>query len=311
MRILAVGDNNVDTYASGYSYAGGNCINVAAYAAMNGWDSAYLGVVGKDDFGGLQVRALKKAQVNTEMIRKREGKTSRDIIVSQNGDRVFTCYDRSIIDANPVYLSSNELLYAKQSDLIHSSIYSVFADNELERLCALGVPVSYDFSVEWKPGESQVADDNSMIAALQHNTMERICPMLTFAFFSCGSVTLEETKEVLKKAVDLGSKIAVGTRGMDGAWCYDGNRFYYQMAYPAQVIDTLGAGDSFITRFLLSYTEKMHWMNTILLAVQHSISSNELGDYKEKAIQAALADAALFAARTCSLEGAFGFGEII
>lgn len=51
-KLIAIGDNNIDTYAaSGVSYPGGNCPNVAAYAAINGYPSAYIGVAGLDSFG--------------------------------------------------------------------------------------------------------------------------------------------------------------------------------------------------------------------------------------------------------------------
>jgi len=311
MHLITIGDNNVDTYASGYSYPGGNCPNVAAYAAMNGWNATYIGVLGNDDFGDLETRGLKGAGVNTSLIRRENGLTSRDVIVSDNGDRVFTCYDRSIIDAHPICFSEEELAVLKQADLLHSSVYSVFGPGEFDRLCALDVPVSYDFSVEWRSGVTQVADSDfdSVMGCLKENTMENICPKIDYAFFSCGDITVEETKAVLQKAVSLGCKLAVGTRGMEGSWLYDGQEFYHQQAYPAQVVDTLGAGDSFITRFLLSYTEKTKWLEETLRAVNHSIAKENLGDYLHKSITAALADAALFASRTCSMEGAFGFGE--
>lgn len=313
MYVITIGDNNCDTYASGYTYAGGNCTNVAAYAAMNGAHSAYIGVVGKDNYGDLFVRSLQKAGVITDYIRRENGSTSRDVIISDNGDRVFTQYDRSIIDAYPICLSQDEYDEIAKADLIVSSIYSAFKDQTFKNLCSLGVPVAYDFSVEWQTGTSQVLDQDfdTVMANIRENTMENICPMIDYGFFSCGNVTWEETYEVLKKAVSLGCSIAVGTRGIEGSCAYDGKQFYRQSAYPARVIDTLGAGDSFITRFLLSHRSKMTYLKNVLRAVDHSIRESDLNDYKEKAIISSLSDAALFASRSCSLEGAFGFGEIL
>ncbi len=311
MRILTIGDNNIDTYTSGYSYAGGNCVNVSAYAAMNGWDATYCGVIGTDEFGDLQVRALQAVGVNTSMLRRATGKTSRDIIVSRNGERVFTCYDRSIIDANPLSFSTAELNMISHFDLLHSSVYSSFAPGAFAALCNCGIPISFDFSVEWKRGASQVEgmDYDTIMRNLQENTMELVCPQIDFAFLSCSDVSLDEMKAALETAVSLGCRLAVGTRGMEGSWCFDGRQFYHQPAYPSRAVDTLGAGDSFITRFLITYLEKMAYLQKVRAAVGHTLSSSSAEDYLEKVIPCALADGALFASRTCSLEGAFGFGE--
>ena len=52
-----------------------------------------------------------------------------------------------------------------------------------------------------------------------------------------------------------GPRIAVATRGSRGSMAYDGQRFYRQGIIPCQVVDTMGAGDSFIAGFLHGYLE--------------------------------------------------------
>ena len=313
MRIATVGDNNVDTYSdSGISYPGGNCVNVAAYAAINGCESYYIGVLGNDDFGDLSERGLRKIGVDTSCVRRREGLTSRDVIVSENGERVFTRYDRSIIDAHPVELATAELELLSSCDVIHSSIYSRFAEGEFERLCSLGVPVSYDFSVEWKAGARQVHDaEDDVFGFIPADPVMAVCPQIDYAFFSCGHVSVEETEAVLRRAVSLGCRLAVGTRGMEGSYCFDGARMHHQRAYRAPVVDTLGAGDSFITRFLISYLEKRAYLASCETAAGRPFAPEDAAEYSEKALTLALADAALFAARSCSMEGAFGCGEAL
>lgn len=122
-KLIAIGDNNIDTYAaSGVSYPGGNCPNVAAYAAINGYPSAYIGVAGLDSFGDLLAGGLAETGVDVSHLRRERGITSRDVIVSREGDRTFTQYDRSIIDAFPLCFDEGELDYIRSFDLIHTSI---------------------------------------------------------------------------------------------------------------------------------------------------------------------------------------------
>ena len=44
-------------------------------------------------------------------------------------------------------------------------------------------------------------------------------------------------------------------RGARGSLAYDGRRYYTQAAIECPVVDTLGAGDSYIAGFLYSYLQ--------------------------------------------------------
>lgn len=312
MKLLTIGENNVDTYSSGISYPGGNCLNVAAYAAINGWDSSYIGVVGKDPFGDLQIEGLKAAGVDTSHIRRENGPTSRDVIVLKDSDRIFTNYDRSIIDEFPVSLSIGEYDYVRSFDVIHSSIYSAFQDNTFTSVCSLGVPVSFDFSLEWDPGYSPDKDveDIAVVESRSEEEIRSLCQKVDFGFFSCSHLDEEQTKQILKKMHGFGLKIAVATRGMHGSWAFNGLDYFYQPAYKVSVVDTLGAGDSFISRFLLSYFEGLALLKQYTSRFDHeAYDSDCLRDYEKKLIQYSMSTAALFASCSCQFEGAFGFGK--
>ena len=54
----------------------------------------------------------------------------------------------------------------------------------------------------------------------------------------------------LKDKVSRGMKIAVVTFGEDGSLAWDGERFYVGGIEKAEVVNTVGAGDSFIAGFL-------------------------------------------------------------
>ena len=81
------------------------------------------------------------------------------------------------------------------------------------------------------------------------------CPYASYVFLSCGSVTEEEGREICHRMHARGCRFIVATRGSKGALVYDGHDFYSQPPHLVEAIDTLGAGDSFATAFLLSLTQ--------------------------------------------------------
>lgn len=116
--------------------------------------------------------------------------------------------------------------------------------------------------------------------------------VVTYAFCSFDG-TDEEAREHLRFIHSLGPEIASLTRGAKGCILYDGCEFYVQPATKIQKqVDTMGAGDSFITTFMVSFTDCM-----------------KKGSSRQEAIRSALQDEADFAAKVCELDGAFGYGK--
>ena len=83
--------------------------------------------------------------------------------------------------------------------------------------------------------------------------MQEITPMVDFAFMSGSGRSGEEIDQRLKELVAAGARLALITKGREGAFLYDGQQVYHQEIVPVDVVDTLGAGDAFITMFILNY----------------------------------------------------------
>ena len=102
-----------------------------------------------------------------------------------------------------------------------------------------------------------------------------------------------ETQERLLKAHTLGAQICIGTRGSKGSICYDGNRFYHQPPHWLEtVVDTMGAGDAFISAFLYQFID----------------NGGYDAEDKSEIITKALEFAADYSAKSCMIEGSFGHG---
>lgn len=143
--------------------------------------------------------------------------------------------------------------------------YNAKLENDLPQLCGL-VPVSFDFSTN-----------------REDDYLRRVCPYVTYAFFSGSDLSESECGELAKTAHGYGAKMVCMTRGGQGAILSAGDRVYHQPIVEADIIDTLGAGDSFIAGFLTAFCVKQD-------------------------ITYALRQAAETAAKTCGVYGAFGYG---
>ena len=122
----------------------------------------------------------------------------------------------------------------------------------------------------------------------------QIAPLVTYAFCSYDG-TDEEVKKHLKKVSDLGPEIVCASRGAKGCMLYCNGKYYEQKAVPIEkVVDTMGAGDSLITTFMVGYTD-----------------ARKKGISQDEAIVSSIAEAAKFAAEICQIDGAFGYGREI
>jgi fructoselysine 6-kinase len=109
--------------------------------------------------------------------------------------------------------------------------------------------------------------------------IDKTIQYIDLAFFSTnpGEHAIAET--LAKRMFTRGPELVVVTMGSEGALAYDGH-FTFQPAQKIDVVDTLGAGDTFIATFL------SHWI---------------MG----KSVADSMALASVAAAHTCSIFGAW------
>jgi fructoselysine 6-kinase len=234
VRVIGVGDNVVDRYLDiDTMFPGGNAVNFAALARRYGFVSAYIGVVGADSAGDLIKKALTDEGVDVSRIQTARGNTAFTDVALENGERVFKGFDLSIY--GKLNLKDEDFAYIQGFDLAHTSVYSKIT-RYLPRIREGNVQLSFDFSDKWDA-----------------DIMKEITPQIDYAFMSGSGHSKEEIRQRLEDLVSYGAKLALITMGSDGALLYDGVAFYQQDIVPVDVVDTLGAGDAFITMFLLNY----------------------------------------------------------
>ncbi|WP_066309576.1 PfkB family carbohydrate kinase [Bacillus sp. FJAT-29814] len=271
MKLVGIGDNVVDYYEDQSTiYPGGNALNVTVISKRNGAEkNGYIGIIGDDLEARHVLEALCHEEIDTSKIRKMYGSNGKAYVaLDENGDRVFKKTNReSRVQSKATLQFTNEdLIYLKEFDVIHTSINSNI-EHELQRLSFK--PISFDFSTKNK---------------WNNEYLQKVCPFIQFAFFSGSGMSQDEIDSLMSYVHTFGVKIVVVTKGGDPAICSDGEKRYLQSPVETEIVDTMGAGDSFIAGFLTSY-----------------FNTND--------VKIALRNAAISAGKTCEKYGAFGYGK--
>lgn len=276
LKVLGIGDNVCDKYThSKMMYPGGQALNFSVYTKMLGAESSYMGVFGSDYIAEHIIKTLANLQIEHSRCRHYKGENGWARIGLVNGNRVFFNSNKGgVLSEYPIQLNEEDIKYIQQFSIVHTSNNSYF-NAQLPRLKKERVIVSYDFSSDWSRQE----------------VIEEVAPYVTYAFISCGSIAENRVKKICTNIFSYGCKIVIATRGELGSIAYDGMRFYSQASKKMEVVDTLGAGDSFMSAFLLSITE--------------DIMKNS---YNEFSIKKAMEKGTEFASKICMKSGAFGYG---
>ena len=277
VSVVGFGDNVVDIYThTNTQYPGGNCVNFAVYSKMFGARrSAYMGYFGDDLNADHVISALRTEQIELVKCKKIHGENGYSRCKLEDGDRVFLDYNEGGVRSRHIYeLDEFDLEYLAQFDLVHCGNYC-YMESQLSKITEAGIPLSFDFS-----------DDST------DEYYEKNAPLVTYAFCSFDG-TDKEVRQHLKKVAAFGPEIVCASRGAQGCMLYSDGKFYTQKAAPLEkVVDTMGAGDSLLTTFMVGYLD----------AVKH-------GADREEALTGSIAKAAGFAANVCQMEGAFGYGK--
>ncbi|MEH7109646.1 PfkB family carbohydrate kinase [Bacillus sp. JJ1764] len=281
MKVVGFGDNVVDQYQhTGVMYPGGNAVNFAVYAKQLGIPSAYIGVFGNDVIADHIKDTLTKLEIDLSHCVVKQGESGFCLVNLVEGDRVFVDWNEGGISTKePMILGETELDYLNQFALIHSGCFAK-VETELKKLTPLEALVSFDF-----------ADEEPFH---QEGYLQEVCPHIDFALFSCKGQSMDSIKTLLQKVIDLGTTYALATMGTDGSVFFDGQAFYEGVVELVEPLDTMGAGDSFVTAFLIHLLQN-GWKKNV------RVSPNVIEDAFNKA--------ARFSANNCLREGAFGFGR--
>ena len=294
INAFCISTNNVDVYPDLKKvYAGGIAINVASYLVRDGHKASYCGWVGNDPMGILQMDALKKENVDTthtKMIDMQQDWCS--IKLEENGNRVFQNGDAQISSTHKFTVEDVEKGFNGQYDVIYTNIECDFEEDAWKRLGESDIPVAYDYSNYWDRFEQDRISMSKGVVDYFYMSLEG---------------RQEDPEEFLKKCVnEYGAKIALGTLGTKGSILYNGRKIYQQKAYLVDAVDTMGAGDMFLSSFTSTYVEGMKKLRSCAQSIGWKEDDAHYLDCEDMIIRQSLNYAAMKSAENCMHQGALG-----
>lgn len=267
MKIACVGDLCVDIYSNrdNLMLVGGNSILVAAAVRGSGMDSSFVGFVGEDEIGRVALQQLNDHGIDTSAVQIRPGKTAWTEVILENNDRIFQDEDLGV--SKQFQLTDEAFSFIAGHDLIHFTAftnwptapkeipdYYTMVQQHTKRFQQTGLPLSVDFS-----------DTHDEVL------FESIKGLVTIAILSRSELTEAACRELaqeLHQTYDF--PLVVITRGDQGSIAYDGQDFYAQPCVKVEVVDPLGAGDSFAGSFLVAYLNKQPLPTCLQLAASYA-----------------------------------------
>lgn len=239
MKLAAIGSNCIDYYADvegGRAYPGGGPVNMAVYVKRLGHESSYIGHIGNDKFGDLMKASIAERGVDISHLHVIEGKTAVTQVKLDGGERILGDYDEGVL-AN-YRLNDDDIDFICKHDIVVCDLWGK-VENQIEELQKRGIKTAFDCATD--------PDDDACKVAISHTD---------YLFFSNDNSSTEELCLIMKELRSKGPQLVIAMRGEKGSLCFDGKDFHeFGIIECDNVIDTMGAGDSYIAGFLSAVGE--------------------------------------------------------
>ncbi len=226
--LIAVGDNCLDAHLTkGFVTVGGNALNVAVQWRRQGLNARYFGALAPDEEAKIVIDALEEAGLDRTDIEMRPGASAVTLLVDDAGERRFLL---ETLGVGEDYVPSAERYEALlHADWVHLGTNS--SERLVRRLVADGVPFSIDVSTR------------------HFDLALRDVPLV---FASGSDAPNAPVEPLIARFRAAGARQVVVTCGKRGSFYDDGGKLFEAGSVPVAVVDTCGAGDSFIAVFLVS-----------------------------------------------------------
>lgn len=257
MRVLSYGEILWDII-EGKHHLGGAPFNFAAHFARTGAETYMVSRLGNDDLGEKALREMKKLGVHTDFLQfDRKYPTGTVDVSLKNGQPSYT------INSNVAYdfIDLDELY----EDGIDDEIFEVFGfgtlvqRNEISRDTLMAIleditfkHIFYDVNLRkdcYAP--EHIKDSLAFATILKLNDDE--VPLVSDMIFG-EKLNMEDfCKQVF---ADYHQRIIIITAGGEGCYIYHESQLHHVPGKKVEVVDTVGAGDSFSAAFLATYLKK-------------------------------------------------------
>ncbi len=234
---------------------GGAPLNVALRMNSCGVETNMISGVGNDVLGKEILDTIRKKGIDTQYIQINNNFDTGTVTVTLNTSGSASYEINHPVSWDKISINSSYIdLVTKSSAFIFGSL---IARDEVSKKCLLELLdyATYSvFDVNLRPPHYNIEDLNLLMKRadfIKFNDEELI---EIINMLGVEEATLE--KQIMFIAKRTQTKSICVTLGEKGAVLYHNNKLYYQKGYPINVIDTVGAGDSFLGTLISNLLQK-------------------------------------------------------
>jgi sulfofructose kinase len=223
---------------------GGQVATAMVACAKLGLRAKYIGTIGDDERGRIQMESLRGSGINLDHVQQRHNcpNQSAYIVIDQStGERTVFWSRPDCLRIAPEEIAPEQITCAQ---LLHIDGHDTLAVEHAARIAREhGIPVTVDVDTIY-PG------------------FERVLPLVDYLIasseFPARWTRIEDPFEALAAIQDEhGMRVAAMTLGAHGALARAEGRYYYSPGFVVDCVDTTGAGDVFHGAFCYSVLQKM------------------------------------------------------
>jgi sugar/nucleoside kinase (ribokinase family) len=226
----------------------GSAANTIHGLAMLGTDTGFIGSIGRDDIGDFFENDMKKAGVNTLLIRRNSPTGTAVALITEDSERTFATHLGAATELNETDL--NPLLF-EGYDILYLEGYIINNPPLIETAC-------------------KIAREKNMLVAIDlasYNVVEehidsfrRIVSGYVDILFAneqeAKAFTGLDGEQALPALSEMAPTVILKI-GAEGSWLKTVDETIKISAYPVKCIDTTGAGDHYAAGFLFGYANKL------------------------------------------------------
>jgi len=223
---------------------GGQVASALAACAHLGLRTKYIGTVGDDERGRIQMESLRGAGINLDHVQLRHNCANQSayiLIDRSTGERTVLWRRHECLRIDPEQIAPEHIACAR---LLHIDGHDTPAVARAASIAhGLGIPVTVDVDTIYRGFDRVLPHVDYLVASAEFP------PSWT------GESDPFTALETIQK--EYGMKVAAMTLGAHGALAREGGVFVYSPAFVVDCVDTTGAGDVFHGAFCYAVLQGM------------------------------------------------------
>jgi len=225
--------------------SGGSAANTMHGLAMLGAKTGFIGSIGKDETGDFFEKDMKKAGINTMLIRRDTVTGTAIAMISPDSERTFATHLGAAVELSADDLKSE---YFKGYDLLYLEGYLILNKLLVETACRMAKQNNMKIALD-------LASFNVVDAMLSDfkEIVEKYVDIVFANEEEARSFTGMAPEEALLNLSQL-CEVAVVKVGSEGSWVKRGEEIIKIGTAKVSLKDTTGAGDLYAAGFLYGYS---------------------------------------------------------